>query len=154
MVFLHIQLVLALDGKNGDVLWHLKPNSITPDVPTLASIPVVDLYTVNGIRDLDEDSVSEILAARVEEHRSTEQNTIAGHITLISGQTGKIIRTIPTPNHEELYVPIQIHTQIDGTEMMLVITGGQNSPGGVYLISLNTIMDRSKENTHITVIHR
>lgn len=119
----------------------------------MQSTPVVDLYTVNGIRDLDEDSIPDVLAARVEEHRTTEQSTIAGHITIISGQTGKIIRTIPTPNHEELYVPIQVHTQIDGTEMLLVATGGQNSPGGIYLIPLNTIMDRSKENNHITIIH-
>lgn len=107
---------------------------------------------MNGLRDLDGDSVPDVLAARVEEHRSSDQSTIAGHITIISGQSGKIIRTISTPNQEELYVPIQIHTQIDGTEMLLVITGGQNSPGGVYLISLNTIMDQSKENQFITII--
>lgn len=137
-----------MNGKNGEVLWHLQPNAMA-----MQSTPVVDLYTVNGIRDLDEDSIPDVLAARVEEHRTTEQSTIAGHITIISGQTGKIIRTIPTPNHEELYVPIQVHTQIDGTEMLLVATGGQNSPGGIYLIPLNTIMDRSKENNHITIIH-
>lgn len=123
------------------------------DIPVaLPSTLVVDLYTVNGVRDLDEDSVPDVLAARVEEHRSTDQSTIAGHIIIISGQTGKVIRTIPTPNREELYVPIQVHTQIDGTEMLLVITGGQNSPGGCYLISLSTIMDHSKENKFITII--
>lgn len=110
-------------------------------------------FKVNAVRDLDEDSIPDVLAARVEEHRTTEQNTISGHITIISGQSGKVIRTIPTPNHEELYVPIQVHMQIDGTEMLLVATGGQNSPGGIYLISLNTIMDHSKENSHITIIH-
>lgn len=121
------------------------------DIPM--PIPVVDLYTVNAIRDLDQDSVPDVLAARVEEHRLSDQtSSIDGHITIISGQTGKIIRTISTPNREELYVPIQVHTQIDGTEMLLVITGGQNSPGGVYLIPLSTIMDVSKENQFITII--
>lgn len=145
-----LQLVFALNGKNGEVLWHLEPNSMSM---SMQSTPVVDLYTVNAIRDLDEDSIPDVLAARVEEHRTTEQNTIAGHITIISGKSGQIIRTISTPNSEELYVPIQLHTQIDGTEMLLVATGGQNSPGGIYLIPLNTIMDRSKENNHITIIH-
>ncbi|XP_055326879.1 uncharacterized protein LOC129580462 [Sitodiplosis mosellana] len=143
-------LVLALNGRNGDVLWHLRPNIVISDIPM--PIPVVDLYTVNAIRDLDEDSVPDVVAARVEEHRLSDQTSIAGHMQIISGQTGKIIRTIQTPNREELYVPIQVHTQIDGTEMLLVITGGQNSPGGVYLIPLNTIMDNSKENQFITVI--
>lgn len=140
-------MVLALNGKNGEQLWHIKPN-----VMSMASASFIDLYTVNGIRDLDEDSVPDVLAARVEDTRTPEQSTISGHIIIISGQTGKTIRTIATPNHEEMYVPIQIHTQIDGTEMLLVATGGQNSPGGLYLISLNTIMDHSKENKHITII--
>lgn len=118
---------------------------------SMASTAFVDLYTINGIRDLDEDSVPDVLAARVEDMRTPEQSTISGHIIIISGQTGKTIRTIATPNHEEMYVPIQIHTQIDGTEMLLIATGGQNSPGGLYLISLNTIMDHSKENKHITI---
>lgn len=134
-------------------MWHLKPNLMISDIPVaLPSTLVVDLYTINGVRDLDEDSVPDVLAARVEEHRSADQSTIAGHIIIISGQTGKVIRTIPTPNREELYVPIQVHTQIDGTEQLLVITGGQNSPGGCYLISLTTIMDHSKENKFITII--
>lgn len=143
----NLQLVLALNGKNGEILWHLKPN-----VMSMASTSFVDLYTINGVRDLDEDSVPDVLAARVEERRTPEQSTISGHIIIISGQTGKTIRTIATPNHEEMYVPIQIHTQIDGTEMILIATGGQNSPGGLYLIALNTIMDHSKENKHITII--
>lgn len=123
------------------------------DIPLQTTL-IVDLYTVNGVRDLDGDSVPDVLAARVEEHRSSadQSQTIAGHIIVISGQTGKVIRTIPTPNREELYVPIQIHTQIDGTENLLVITGGQNTPGGSYLIPLNTIMDHSKEKQFITII--
>lgn len=150
---MNIQLVLALNGKNGDVLWQLRPNEMITDIPmAMPSTLVVDLYTVNGIRDLDEDSVPDVLAARVEEHRSLDSSTITGQIIIISGQSGKIIRIVPTPNREELYVPIQIHTQTDGTEMLLVTTGGQNAPGGVYLIPLNTIMDHSKVDEFITVI--
>lgn len=146
--------MLALNGQNGEVLWQLKANLAIYDAATIQTpIQAVDLYTVSPVRDLDEDSVPDILAARVEEHRSSEQSTISGQIALISGQSGKIIRTIQTPNREELYVPIQIHTQVDGTEMILVCTGGQNMPGGVYLIRLQTIMDNSKETEFITIIH-
>lgn len=143
--------MLAINGKNGDIIWKLKESPIS-DIPILPlSTPFVDLYTVNGIRDLDEDSIPDVLAARVEEHRLPQRNTIAGHITIISGRNGKVIRTIPTPHKEELYVPLQIYTQIDGTEQILVITGGQSSAGGIYLISLNTIMDHSKEQEFITI---
>lgn len=145
--------MLALNGQNGEVLWQLKANLAIYDAATIPTPLAVDLYTVSPVRDLDEDSVPDVLAARSSEHRSSEQNTIAGHIALISGQSGKIIRTIQTPNREELYVPIQIHTQLDGTELILVLTGGQNSPGGVYLWIIQTIMDNSKETEFITVIH-
>lgn len=147
-------LILALNGETGEVIWHLRPSQIMiSDIPmAIPSTLVVDLYTINVIRDLDEDLVPDVVAARVEEHRSSVMNTIAGHITIISGQTGKVIRTFSAPNREELYVPIQIHTQVDGSEYLLVLTGGQNSPGGVYLIPLNTIMDQSKENQFTTII--
>lgn len=138
--------LLALDGRNGKTLWNLKPNVFVETQQSLT-----DLYTVNEIRDLDGDMVADVLAARVQEHQNLQQNTAAGYIVVISGQSGKIIRTISTPNQEEVYVPLQLYTQIDGTEMILVLTGGQTTTGGVYLISLNTIMDSSKDNNFITV---
>lgn len=145
-----MQLVVALSGKNGEIIWRLAPNVLSSDIP-MATV-VGDLYTLNEIRDLDEDSIPDVLAAHVEEYRSSDQSNISGHVILISGQTGKLIRKVFTPNREEMYVPVQVHNQIDGTEMLLVATGGQKSPGGIYLIGLNTIMDRSKEDQFITVI--
>lgn len=138
--------VLAVDGRNGNTLWHLKTNLFAEKTQI-----ITDLYTVNEIRDLDGDMIVDVLAARVEEHQSLQENSAAGYIAVISGQSGKVIRTISTPNQEEIYVPLQLYTQIDGTEMILVLTGGQTTAGGVYLISLNTIMDSSKDNNFITV---
>lgn len=123
------------------------------DPAPLPLLPYDDFYTVNGVRDLDADSVADVLVAHVKEYRTNRSNESTGFITIISGQNGKIIRTIPAPYNEKLYVPPQIYTQIDGTEHILVVTGAQNSPGGVYLIPLNTIMDHSKEKDFITV-HR
>lgn len=147
---LNFQLVVAINGKTGDVLWHLKENVMLSEASARTMTTQNDLYTVNGIRDVDEDSISDILAVH-EEDRQAHGRTTGSHILIISGQSGKIIRTIPTPNQEELYVPIQVITQYDGTERILVVTGGQDSPGGVYLISLLTIMDYSKETEFITI---
>lgn len=55
---------------------------------------------------------------------------------MISGVNGRQIRTIPAPNREEIFVPIQLITDMDGSEFLLVLTGGQNSPGGIYKIPL------------------
>lgn len=129
-------------------MWRLNDNTALAP-PALMAYD--DFYTVNGIRDLDEDSVADVLVAHVKEYRMSRPNTTIGYITIVSGQSGKVIRTIPAPYNEKLYVPPQIYTQIDGTEYILVVTGAQNSPGGVYLIPLSSIMDHSKEKEFITV---
>ena len=49
---------------------------------------------------------------------------------------GRRIRKIPAPNREEVFVPIQLLTDMDGTEFLLVLTGGQNTAGGLYKIPL------------------
>lgn len=132
------------------MIWRLK-DSAAATVPSLMAYD--DFYTVNGIRDLDEDSVADVLVAHVKEYRTSRPNTTVGYITIVSGQSGKVIRTIPAPYNEKLYVPPQIYTQMDGTEYILVVTGAQNSPGGVYLIPLSSVMDHSKEKEFVTV-HR
>lgn len=119
-----------MNGRNGNILWQLKDN--TEDTTTA----IINLYTVNAIRDLDSDDIPDVLAVHVEETR----NSKAGHIKLISGKDGRVIRSIPTPFNEEVFVPIQIITQFDGTECLLVVTGGQSSSGGLYIIRIHELM--------------
>lgn len=139
---------MAVNGKNGEFLWHIDTDAITYK-PTQ-----IDLYTVNGVRDVDGDSVADVLAAFIEERERTPTTTMSvGRISIISGRSGKIIRTIDSPFQEELYVPLQVITQDDGNDMILVVTGGQNSAGGIYQISLFTFMDESKQN-EFTVVFR
>lgn len=119
-----------MNGRNGNVLWQLKDD--TEDT----TMAIINLYTVNSVRDLDGDSVADVLAVHVEERT----NSRAGHIKLMSGKNGKVIRSIPTPFNEEVFVPIQVITQFDGTECLLVVTGGQSSSGGLYLIRIHDLM--------------
>lgn len=102
---------------------------------------IIDLYTVNSVRDVNEDGTADIVAVHVEERELSR----SGHIKLISGKDGKLIRSISTPFREEVFVPIQVLTQPDGSECILVLTGGQNSPGGVYLLRLSSIMQYTNE---------
>lgn len=137
-----------MNGKNGEFLWHIDTDAVTYK-PTQ-----IDLYTVNGVTDVDGDAVPDILAAFIEERERSATTTVTvGRISIISGRSGKIMRTIDSPFQEELYVPLQVITQSDGNNMILVVTGGQNSAGGIYLIPLSTFMDESKEN-EFTVVFR
>lgn len=121
------------------------------------SEPLIDLYTVSTIRDLNQDDVADIVAVHVEE-RDTART---GHIRLISGRDGRVMRTLASPFDEEVFVPVQLITQFDGTECLLITTGGQNSPGGLYLVrmaALLTATDTDAGGAHdsglYTVIHR
>ena len=125
-------LIISVDGKTGNILWELKDYS---DLGNFARTSI-DLYTINVARDLDSDGVYDIIAVHVEEGDRIH----GGHIKIISGANGNIIRSIPTPYREEVFVPMQMLVLPDGTETLLVITGGQNSAGGIYAIKLNSLM--------------
>ena len=51
--------------------------------------------------DLLGDGIPDIVAA----HTDERENVREGHIKLISGKTGKIFRSIPSPYNEEIFVP-------------------------------------------------
>lgn len=107
----------------------------------------VDLYTVNLIKDINDDQFPDLVAAHTDEQFGIRQ----GHIRLISGKTGKIIRSIPAPFKEEIFVPVQIMTMKDGTEYLLVLTGGQNTAGGVYKIRLDSLKNFRDDNDYTTI---
>ncbi|KAH8250371.1 hypothetical protein KR026_011709, partial [Drosophila bipectinata] len=137
-------MIYAINGRTGSVIWRFHELEVETNSPI-----VMDLYTINVLRDLDGDSVPEIIAAHLEEREESK----AGHIKLISGKTGKVIRSIPTPYREEMFVPIQLVTQADGTELLLILTGGQNTPGGIYSLRLHSLMAHTSEK-HFTPLYR
>ncbi|KFB42637.1 AGAP002184-PA-like protein [Anopheles sinensis] len=137
-------LILALNGRNGRILWELKDFS---DLESYAEISI-DLYTINVVRDLNSDGIADILAVHVEE----TQRAHGGHIKLISGATGAIMHSIPTPYREEMFVPIQVLPRADGTELFLVVTGGQNSPGGVYILRQENLMKYPGESAFEPIV--
>ncbi|XP_073837613.1 uncharacterized protein [Musca autumnalis] len=137
-------MIFAINGRNGNNIWEFREIEVETNSPI-----VMDLYTINIVRDLNGDDVPEIIAVHLEEREESK----AGHIKVISGKTGKVIRTIPTPYKEEVFVPIQVIVQEDGTELLLIITGGQSTPGGVYTIRMMSLMKFTSEKD-FTAIYR
>ncbi|XP_070496180.1 uncharacterized protein [Chironomus tepperi] len=138
-------LLQAIDGKYGKQLWELKKFNIQS--PEEIDINSIDLYTINIMRDLNSDGVPDIIGAHTDERFGIRE----GHIRLISGKNGKVIRNIPSPFKEEIFVPVQLMTLSDGTEYLLVLTGGQNTAGGVYKIRLDSLKNFHDDNDYTTV---
>ncbi|XP_037946172.1 uncharacterized protein LOC119678428 [Teleopsis dalmanni] len=129
-------MIFAINGRNGNNIWEFHEAEVETNSPI-----IMDLYTINLVRDLDGDEVPEILAAHLEERDESK----SGHIKIISGRLGKVIRTIPTPFKEEVFVPLQVITKRDGTELLVIITGGQTTPGGIYSVRLLSLMKFTSE---------
>lgn len=142
-------LLIAIDGKTGKFIWEIQEASAYGQYTAedLSSM-IIDLYTVNILPDLDDDGVNDIVAV----HTDERENLKEGHVKLISGLNGKIIASIPAPYNEEIFVPAQMMVQDDGSRFLLIMTGGQNTPGGVYKILLNSIIRFKNENDYIAII--
>lgn len=140
-------LLQAIDGKNGKILWDFK--RITIQTPDELDINAVNLYTINLIRDLDLDGIPDIVAS----HTSERFGIREGHILLISGKNGKTLRSVSSPYKEEIFLPIQFMTMKDGTEYLLVLTGGQNTAGGIYKIRVDSFKN-FKDDSDYKTIHR
>lgn len=139
-------LLDAIDGRKGKLIWESKEYSLMRSQENYDS-NAIDLYTINIMRDLDADGVNDIIAAHTDDSYGIRE----GHIRLISGKTGKIFRSIPAPFKEEIFVPVQLMTLKDGTEYLLVLTGGQNTAGGVYKIRLEAMKNFNNDNDYTTV---
>ncbi|KAL1373412.1 hypothetical protein pipiens_018673, partial [Culex pipiens pipiens] len=104
--------LMALNGINGETLWQRWTSftifslKCTIDINSDGQSDCVaagrggamlklgiDLYTINVVRDLNNDGIADVLAVHVEE----TQRAHGGHIKLISGATGIILKSIPTP---------------------------------------------------------
>lgn len=142
-----------MNGKNGDLLWKFDGEMAEAQQGTGVLTHAIDLYTINGIRDVDGDGFADVIASSIEEKRLQihDSPVTRGRIVLLSGRNGQLIRLIDSPFREEIYVPLQVVTQFDGNEMILISTGGQSTPGGIYLMQLNTLMDVSKQNEFMTI---
>jgi len=66
---------------------------------------------------------------------------IEGSLLLISGQSGRIIRTVESPNQAESYYAPQRLVQPDGQDVILLGVGGfsSNGWGGVHAVPLQQL---------------
>ncbi|XP_055677275.1 uncharacterized protein LOC129786355 [Lutzomyia longipalpis] len=140
-------LMIAINGDTGKLIWRLEDKTLTSGTSADSTEWTIDIYTVNVVRDLDGDDISDVVAVHVQENKAFR----FGHICVISGASGRMLRNIPTPFREEVFVPLQIITDADGTEWLLVITGSQNTPGGIYVIRLISLMQYKSEKDFTTL---
>lgn len=71
---------------------------------------------------------------------------IKGHLIIISGKVGRIMRMIEMPGGSESYYPPQLLVRPDGEKIILIGTGGTaaHSWGGLHAIPLSQLAATDK----------
>ncbi len=139
---------MALDGKNGQLIWEHLPTDPNHDYQTDTTI--LNFFNPQFISDRDNDGLNDILVSYggFVEARPNNYNRPVGYLMIFSAKTGKMISKTPMPDGKEIYMSPVIISE-DGIEKVLFGTGGETIPGSLYLASVDDLMDQllSDHNT-------
>ncbi|XP_047000250.1 uncharacterized protein LOC124616060 [Schistocerca americana] len=136
----------VINGHDGSLVWHMQSQTSSP-------LHHLNVYTGRFIHDVDGDGVLDIVATHTEETLDGDGVTsLLGHLMLVSGRHGRMLQSVPTPGREESYYAPQILIRSDGENVVIFGTGGHNSAGGLYVVSLQELM--LGEMQHVKVLYR
>lgn len=122
--------IQAIDPLNGKTLWVGDDRYVNRGW---------NIYAPAAVPDLDEDGVKDLIIAHGGDPTvAAEIHTRkSNHIVLVSGRTGKAIGTyLKTPNERETYMSPVLHTRKDGSQYVLIGTGGETVDGLLMAMSL------------------
>lgn len=135
----------ALRGEDGDTLWSWENDAARLDEGWL------NFYTGQPLADLDEDGVRDVLisnggygAAPAGAPRPP------GHLAVLSGKTGAVLAFMETPDQAETYMSPLVYDHPDGRYVLLG-TGGETLPGGLWRISLEDVLAERAEAAELLV---
>ncbi|XP_060600384.1 protein FAM234A-like [Ruditapes philippinarum] len=122
--------ISAIDPLNGKTLWVGDERYVNRGW---------NIYAPAAVPDLDDDGVADLIIAHGGDPTVAAEITHrkSNHIILVSGRTGKAIGTyFKTPNEKESYMSPVIHKRKDGSQYVLIGTGGETVDGELLAMSL------------------
>jgi hypothetical protein len=137
---------LAVSLKEGKELWSFGGHAILSDL--------MSVYTAQFIEDIDNDGVQDVLAVHGGDALAdpNPQEHMFGRLILFSGQTGRLLQWMPTPDGRESYYPPQVATGPDGRQIIIMGTGSSRRGGALYAKAL---LDLYRKNiTNIKMIYK
>ncbi|KAK3087336.1 hypothetical protein FSP39_004814, partial [Pinctada imbricata] len=119
--------IIAVDVRTGNILWEGSDNNYRRDW---------NIYSSATVQDMDFDGVREIIISHggdptvpAEIHKRK-----SNRIVMVSGATGVPIgRPLITPEDKETYMSPVIHERRDGSQYVLIGSGGE-TVGGLFLV--------------------
>jgi outer membrane protein assembly factor BamB len=137
---------LAVSLKEGKELWSFGEHAILSDL--------MSVYAAQFIEDIDNDGVQDVLAVHGGDALAdpNPQEHMFGRLILFSGQTGRLLQWMPTPDGRESYYPPQVSTGPDGRQIIIMGTGSSKRGGALYA---KPLLDLYRKNvTNIRRIYK
>ncbi|MET0637487.1 MAG: hypothetical protein ABWZ25_15755 [Chitinophagaceae bacterium] len=130
--------LLAINGKNGKVIWSFYPERKTPDGSDGGWF---NFTTPQFITDQDNDGLDDLVIANGGDARKAagDKDRPAGHILVLSGKTGKILADMTVPDGKETYMSVVCDNEGNNTNVYYG-TGGESIGGNLYRIPLRALM--------------
>lgn len=72
--------------------------------------------------------------------KASEKVRNVARLMVVSGKTGQILNWMYVPGSAESYYSPQLLVHPDGTLLVLFGTGGETHPGGLYVVSLDSLV--------------
>lgn len=126
---------MVLNSKTGMIIWSFED-------PTKDSSLEMDVYTGLFIPDQNDDNFTDVLCA----HTAQKEHVMRGHLLLISGRDGKLIKKVSTPGEKEIFYTPQLFNS-SGELLVLFGTGSPNSPGNLSVVSLQHLLAGNMVNS-------
>ncbi|XP_026286303.1 uncharacterized protein LOC113211963 isoform X1 [Frankliniella occidentalis] len=132
-------LLHVVNGHDGSLLWHLEDQLERQQTEV-----VLDVYSAQYIPDVDDDGFIDVISSHTVSDLSG--NSVKGHLIVISGKVGRMLRMIEMPGSSESYYAPQLLVRPDGEKVILIGTGGtaSHSWGGLHAVSLGQLAGTDK----------
>jgi outer membrane protein assembly factor BamB len=134
----------CIDGSSGDILWEAVPCSQLLDCFT-DSLP--NFYTGQWLEDLSGDGIPEIVnvLGGFAPAEAGDPDRPPGHVVIIDGATGEMLRQYETPDGSESYNS-PIVWKVDGQSPMVVFgSGGETISGSLWAASVASLWSGQPE---------
>lgn len=110
----------AFSGKDGALLWRVKPESITK-----TPFPY-NFYTPAVINDANGDGVVDLIVVHGgDDTKMPGQPRDSGYVAVISGADGAVLKVLASPDHNELYAAPIVYQRPAGAQWLILGTGAK-----------------------------
>jgi len=136
-----------IDGSNGNLIWEFWGNEDNPN-----DYGWYNFYNPQIISDINFNGYEDILCANGGDHSldAIETDRPPGHIMILDGMNGSILKSAVVPDSNETYMSpiITDMTPYDGSnsEDILFGTGGETIEGNLWIVKLEDLLSEDLSN--------